>query len=61
MSDANLNENITLLGYRENLYNYLKYSDCYICSSKSEGLGTTVIESIILDISIISTDCGGWI
>lgn len=59
IANYDLNNKITLLGYRANPYKYLKDSDCYICSSRSEGLSTTVIESMILGIPIISTDCGG--
>ncbi|WP_299515157.1 glycosyltransferase [uncultured Rummeliibacillus sp.] len=59
IANYDLTNRITLLGYRTNPYKYLKNSDCYICSSRSEGLSTTVIESMILDVPIISTDCGG--
>ena len=54
-----LNHKITLLGYRTNPYKYLKMSDCYICSSFSEGLSSTVIEAMILNVPVIATDCGG--
>lgn len=59
IANYELNNKITLLGYRSNPYKYLKDSDCYICSSRSEGLSTTVIESMILGVPIITTDCGG--
>jgi glycosyltransferase involved in cell wall biosynthesis len=55
----NLNNKISLLGYRTNPYKYLRMSDCYICSSRSEGLSSTVIEAMILGVPIIATDCGG--
>ncbi|MCI1590682.1 glycosyltransferase [Heyndrickxia oleronia] len=54
-----LNDIISILGYRENPYKYLKMSDCYICSSHSEGLSSTIIEAMILNMPIIATDCGG--
>lgn len=54
-----LKKEIILLGYRTNPYKYLKMSDCYICSSHSEGLSSTVIEAMILNKPIITTDCGG--
>lgn len=54
-----LDKHITLLGYRTNPYKYIKMSDCYICSSYSEGLSSTVIEARILGVPVIATDCGG--
>lgn len=59
INEHKLNNHITLLGYRTNPYKYLKFSDCYICSSRSEGLSSTVIEAMILNVPIIATDCGG--
>lgn len=50
---------VKLLGYRSNPYKYLRISDCYICSSISEGLSSTVIESMIINTPIITTNCGG--
>lgn len=54
-----LNNHISFLGYRENPYKYLGLSDCYICSSFSEGLSSTIIEAMILNKPIIATNCGG--
>lgn len=54
-----LENNIFLLGHKENPYPYIKASDCYVCSSYSEGLSTSVIESLILSKPVITTFCGG--
>lgn len=54
-----LNNNIFLIGFKENPYPYIKASDCYICSSYSEGLSTSVIEALILSKPVITTKCGG--
>lgn len=59
ISEFGLNEKIKLLGYSTNPYKYMSISDCYICSSYSEGLSSTVIEARILGVPIIATDCGG--
>lgn len=57
--DEELEENISLLGYVENPYPYLRQADLYVCSSRSEGYSTVVTESLILGIPIITTQCAG--
>lgn len=52
-------KNIRVLGNKDNPYKYLAKSSIYLCSSYAEGLSCTVAEAIILNIPIISTDCGG--
>lgn len=48
-----------LLGFRQNPYKYIAKADAYICSSRYEGLSTTVSEALILGKPVVSTDCGG--
>ena len=55
----NLHNYITLLGYKENPYNYIKKSDLLICSSYREGFSTVVVESLILETAVITTRCSG--
>lgn len=52
-----LTENIILLGKRNNPYPWIKNSKLLIHSSRYEGLPTVLIESLILNKNIISTDC----
>lgn len=52
-----LKEDIVLLGQRKNPYPWIKNSKLLIHSSKSEGLPTVLIEALILNKNIISTDC----
>ena len=52
-------KNIKLLGYQENPYKYLGKSDLYICCSHYEGYSTTTIESLILNIPILTTKVSG--
>lgn len=59
INSYDLNEKVKLLGYCSNPYKYLRRSDCYICSSWSEGLSSTVIEAMILEKPVVATDCGG--
>lgn len=54
-----LSNEIKLLGFKTNPYPYMVKADALICSSFQEGLNTAVIEALILNIPVISTDCGG--
>ncbi len=57
INKLNLNENVFLLGIQENVFPFLKNSDCFIFSSLWEGLPMTLIEALSMDLPIISTDC----
>ena len=52
-----LKENIFLLGDQKNVFPFFRKSDCFIFSSLWEGLPLSLIESISLNIPVISTDC----
>lgn len=54
-----LSEYITLLGYKDNPYKYIKQSDIFVCSSYREGFSTAVTEALILEVPIITTLCSG--
>ena len=49
----------TLFGYRDNPYPYYKNADLYICSSCYEGYSTTCLESIYLNLPVLTTRCAG--
>lgn len=53
-----LEEYVLLLGTKRNPYPYLVKSQCLIFSSKYEGYGMVLDEARVLNIPIISTDCG---
>tara|TARA_Y100000389_G_scaffold168042_1_gene173515 strand:+ start:17777 stop:18889 length:1113 start_codon:yes stop_codon:yes gene_type:complete len=53
----NLQNKIFLLGNVDNPYVYLKYSDLYVLSSVSELFPTSLIESLVFNINILSTNC----
>ncbi|WP_391202993.1 glycosyltransferase [Psychrobacillus sp. L4] len=59
INQMEMRNNILLLGYRENPYKYINLCDAYICSSRSEGLSSSVIEALVINKPIITTDCGG--
>lgn len=54
-----LGKNVTLLGYKENPYKYVKQADLYVCSSYSEGFSTAVTESLIVGTPILTTRVSG--
>ena len=54
-----LEDYVELLGFQSNPYKYLIKSDCFICSSYSEGFSTVATEATILNIPIVTTRCSG--
>lgn len=48
--------NITFLGYVENVADYLKASDCFISASISEGMGNSVIEAAACGLELILSE-----
>lgn len=52
-----LEENVIILGRRKNPYIWLKNSDFFVHSSKYEGLPTVLIEALICDKLVVSSDC----
>lgn len=57
--DLSLENEVELLGYQENPYQYVDKCDVFICSSFTEGLSTATIEALILGKAIVSTDVSG--
>lgn len=59
IDENKLNNYISLLGYDENPYKYVKNADIYVCSSYSEAYSTSVTEAVVLGKPIITTLCSG--
>lgn len=57
--DNNLENYITLLGYKDNPYKYVNQADLFVCSSYSEGFSTAVTESLIVGTPVITTRVSG--
>jgi glycosyltransferase involved in cell wall biosynthesis len=53
-----LSENIKILGFIENPYPYIKNSIATVLTSLSEGFSLVLLESVMLNTPIISTDVG---
>ena len=52
-----LSKQIILMGYQSNPYNLLMNSDIFILSSRWEGFGHVIVESMVCNTPVISTNC----
>ncbi|MEY2977559.1 MAG: glycosyltransferase [Prochlorotrichaceae cyanobacterium] len=57
IQSLNLEEYVFLTGFISNPYAYLKQADLFVSSSRWEGLPTTIIEALALQIPVVATDC----
>ena len=56
---SDLQETVTLLGFKNNPYPYIKKADLLACSSDYEGFSSFIAEGLILGKAIVTTNCGG--
>lgn len=54
-----MSNDVTLLGYTDNPYKYVRRADLFVCSSYREGFSTAVTESLIVGTPVITTVCSG--
>ncbi|OGG89277.1 hypothetical protein A2592_00225 [Candidatus Kaiserbacteria bacterium RIFOXYD1_FULL_42_15] len=52
-----LEKNVFLIGYQDNIYPFLRISDCFLLSSFYEGFPNALLEAAASGLYIISTDC----
>lgn len=52
-----LEDKVKFLGERKNPYKWMKNSEAFILSSKTEGLPTVLIEALVLGCKVISSEC----
>ena len=57
IEEKNLGEDVILLGEKKNPYVWMKYSKLFIHSSKYEGFGVVLLEALMLDKFVISSNC----
>lgn len=50
---------VTMLGFKDNPYKYVRNCDLFICSSYREGYSTAVTESLIVGTPVVTTACSG--
>jgi len=59
IKELRLEDFISLLGYKENPYPYIKKANYVVCSSYTEGYSSVVAEAVILGKKVLTTDCSG--
>ena len=57
IKEYNLENNIFLLGFKENVFEYIQHSRALISSSLWEDPGATMIEASYCNLPVISSDC----
>ena len=57
VSDSKLESNIHFVGFQANPYKYIKHADCFVLSSRDEGLPNVLIEATYLHKQSISYTC----
>jgi N-acetylgalactosamine-N,N'-diacetylbacillosaminyl-diphospho-undecaprenol 4-alpha-N-acetylgalactosaminyltransferase len=55
--EMGLHERVRFFGFCENPYSYFASADCFVMSSRLEGLPTVLIEALACGLPVISTDC----
>ncbi|TCO78827.1 glycosyltransferase [Marinisporobacter balticus] len=57
IKNLELEQNICLLGFKNNPYKYIYNSDLFILPSLSEGFPNTLVEAVACDVPVVSSDC----
>lgn len=55
----NLEQNVKMLGFQQNPFQYIKNAKIALMPSKYEGLGLVAIEAMILNIPVLNSGAGG--
>lgn len=59
INENNLQDNVMLLGYHTNPYQYVARCDLFVCSSYSEGFSTAATEALIVGTPVCTVDVPG--
>ena len=57
--ELELEQNVRLTGWTDDVYAELLRADIYVCSSKMEGVSLSVIEAMLCGLPIIASNVGG--
>jgi len=57
IKDNNLFDKIKILNFVDNPYNLIKQTDIFVLSSRFEGLPNVLLEALVLNKFVISSDC----
>ena len=52
-----LNDNVFLLGNKKNVFPFISKCDCFVFPSEHEGFGLVLLETLLFNKPVISTDC----
>ena len=59
LSDHNLSNSFTFLGYQVNPYKYVSQCDIFVCASSTEGFSTAATEALIVGTPVVTTLVAG--
>jgi glycosyltransferase involved in cell wall biosynthesis len=57
VKELHLEERVHFLGWKENPYKYMKNAKLFVLSSDVEGFGNVIVESLALNIPVVSMNC----
>jgi len=57
INQLNLSDRVKMLGFQDNPYPFIKNAKALVLSSDNEGFGNVLVESLIVNTIVISTDC----
>lgn len=57
ITDLNLNDKVHLLGFKDNVWDYISNAKFLVLSSKYEGFPMVILEALCLGIPAVSFDC----
>lgn len=59
INEKGLGETILITGFREDISQILPELDLYLMTSKTEGLGTSVLDAFVAGVPVVATEAGG--
>ena len=57
INNLGIANDVLLPGFVKNPYAYMKHANCFVLSSRQEGLPTVLIEAMACGCSVVATDC----
>ncbi|MBD3345981.1 MAG: glycosyltransferase [Chitinivibrionales bacterium] len=57
--ELNLTSHVTFTGFRTDIGELLRYMDIFVLSSRTEGLGTSVLDAMLSGVPVVATSAGG--